>query len=73
MTKMVDVTIRMPEDWFDHFWGWYLDGGGDQGFMMDLDTTECESECSWSDWDRKRRLLVHAMNESDLKAAMNVD
>ncbi len=29
---IVNVTIRMPEEWVDAFWGWFLDGGGDIGF-----------------------------------------
>lgn len=64
MTKMVDVTIRIPEEWFDHFWGWYLDGGGDDGFTEGLEGD------LWSNWDEKRRLLVHAKTQADLKEAM---
>jgi hypothetical protein len=62
----------MPEDWFDHFWGWWLDGGGDQMFLEDVDKTECQEEVTWSDWDRERRLIVHAQNEADLKTGMQM-
>lgn len=67
-TKHVDVTIRMPKDWFDRFWGWWLDGGGEQMFLEDVDLTECEEEITWSDWKKSKRLLVHAKTEFDLKA-----
>ncbi|KKK84229.1 hypothetical protein LCGC14_2785490 [marine sediment metagenome] len=67
--KHVDVTIRMPVDWVDHFWGWYLDGGGDQGFMEDLDLTGCQDDVSWSDWYRDKRLLIHSKSQADLDEA----
>jgi hypothetical protein len=66
---MIDVTIRMPADWFDHFWGWWLDGGGDDGFKEGIDTADCEEGVTWSKWDRGRRLLVHAKDQATLKTA----
>lgn len=68
--SMVDVTIKMPKDWVEQFWGWWLDGGGEQEFLEDVDKTECQDGCTWSDWDEKRRLLVYAQTQSDLKEGM---
>ena len=70
--KHVDVIIRMPEDWFEHFWGWYLDGGGDQGFLQDIDKTDCQDNVTWSTWDEKKKLLIHSKNQVGLEAAKRV-
>lgn len=71
LMKHVDVTIRMPEDWFDHFWGWYLDGGGDQMFLEGIDTTDCQENVTFADWDREKKLLIHSKSEAGLEAARN--
>jgi hypothetical protein len=57
-----DVTIRMPEQWVDDFWGWYLDGGGDQGFMESLSMHNENYDCEehYSDWDKEQLLLIHS-------------
>jgi hypothetical protein len=67
---MAAITIKMPKDWADHFWGWWLDGGGEQMFLEDVDKTECEGGYTWSDWDREQRLIVHAKDQAALRGAM---
>lgn len=61
-SKLVDVTIRMPEEWVDAFWGWYLDGGGDDGFSETLSNRVVGYEPGegYSDRHRKERLIIHS-------------
>lgn len=61
--KHVDVTIRMPEKWFDAFWGWWLDGGGEDGFMDSIEVDEGIDQDQFNDWDRGRKLIVFSDQE----------
>lgn len=70
MTNHVNVTIRIPEAWFDHFWSWWLDGSGGGQFMEGLDRSHCQEGSTWSDWDRTRKLLVHTTGSAACREAM---
>ncbi len=68
--KHVDVTIRMPAKWVNRFWGWWLDGGGDDGFYESLELTDEQEEAYCSDWDREQLLLVHSDGQTPMQGLM---
>lgn len=62
--KHVDVTIRMPKKWFNAFWCWWLDGGGEDGFIDSIEANEGIDLFEYdSRWDRGRELIVCSDNK----------
>ena len=62
------VTIEMPEEWFDSFWGWFIDGGGEDEFMGTLDdqVPGWQKDGFFSNWLEDKKLITFGRNETDV-------
>lgn len=59
---MVKITIEVPdEEYAEIWWGWYLDGGGDQGFMASLENEGIEF--GNMDWKEETRTIKHMRDD----------
>lgn len=58
----VTITIELPnEKWADAFWGWYLDGGGDENFTETLVMCGLSKPGeNYSTWQRDKWTIQHS-------------
>lgn len=58
---MATIRIELPDEWVDAWWGAYLDGNGEQGFLQALDDDGlCPAGEGYGDSDRKTLLIRHS-------------
>ena len=62
---MTDITIRFPDGkWADAFWGWYLDGGGCDGFQSTIDDRGLDALNKVEmDWSGETRTITYETKE----------
>ena len=60
---MVKITIEVPdEDHAEVWWAWYLDGGGDEGFLASLEESELYDTDDYDmDWDTDERIIRYEL------------
>ena len=66
MDGTVDVTIRMPKKWLEYFWGWYLDGGGEDDFARTIEN-ESEGKDGYlkTTCNQHKTMIVHSEGQRD--------
>lgn len=68
------IEMRFPNDkWARAFWGWYLDGGGEDGCMDALeDRCRVALGSTFSDWDFDEGVIAIAPSDKELKKLMGL-
>jgi hypothetical protein len=63
---MVKITIELPdEEYAKLWWGWYLGGGGDQGFYATLENEKPDEEYDTVWWTGKRTIRYEKLEIND--------
>lgn len=58
----VHITMEFPDATaMDAFWGWFLDGGGDDGALETMNENTGNSYCH--EWDKKKGTVTFKEDE----------